>query len=515
MKTYSHLLAALLLASAAGGFVACGDSKDDPDTEGRKDAGTDSEVPEDGSDEDTGVENPEGDGGTDPVPQDEDCPDHPNITVVGKFCRISAGLGNEIKTDLELNTVKGKEGYLIDKGVFVGEDVGGKASPDASKKSATLTISKGVKLYGADTQSFLLVNRGSKIVAEGTKDSPIVFTSGAAGAARPGRWGGVIINGRAPNNKADANGDVAGEAGTGKYSGPDAEDNSGVIKYVRIEFGGSKIDEMNELNGLALQGVGRQTEIDYLHVHANDDDGIEFFGGTVDAKHVIITGAADDGIDWTDGWSGRLQFGIVQQWKFTNPGSGADDAANGVEGDSNATTTRTPISNPTLSNVTLIGDKSVTNRAHGLILRKGTQAQLHNFLVLNFKENCISLRGTASAAYAGNELAFTSSQMFCDTPYDSTSRAGTAEAADGAAAMKAFDAARGNVVLANGDSSLEDPSNQSKNGNFRAKDAKLLTGGKAPSDTFFDKVEFIGALGDKEADDWTAGAWFKVTPFTP
>jgi hypothetical protein len=523
MKTYSHLLAALLLAGAAtSSFAACGDDDTESDTGGRDAGGDeDADTTEEGDDEDADTTE-EVDGGTSdggasgekPPEKLDKCPSHPNVTEQGKYCRISAGLGNEIKEDLELAAVEGKDGYLIDKGVFVGEDVGGKASADASKKSATLSIAKGVTLYGLDSLSFLLVNRGSKLKAEGTAKYPVIFTSGAAGAPRPGRWGGVIINGRAPSNKVDANGDVAGEAGTGKYSGPDADDDSGVLKYVRIEFGGGKIDDMNELNGLALQGVGRKTKIDYVHVHANDDDGIEFFGGTVDAKHIVITAPADDGIDWTDGWVGRLQFAIVQQWKYTNPGSGADDAANGIEADSNSTATRTPISSPVLSNVTLVGDTSVSNRAHGLLLRRGTKGELDNFLVLSFKENCISLRGTASAGYAGNELFFSNSQLYCATPYDSTSRAGTAEAADGAAAAKAFEAAGGNSELANGTSSLEDPYTQTENGNFRPKDSKLLTGGKTPSDSFFEKVEFIGALGDEEDDDWTAGEWFKVTPFS-
>jgi hypothetical protein len=524
MNKYSHLLAALLLAGAAGGYAACGDS-DDGDSTGRPDAGdrdsgseeeTDDEDAEVDGNDDAGTGGGSDGGGSSEKPPEEidDCPAHPAVTAMGDYCRISASLGSEIKTDLELKPVKGKKGYQINQGVFVGEDVGGKASPDTSKKSATLTISKGVTLYGADALSFLLVNRGSKLIAEGTKNYPIVFTSGASGANRPGRWGGLIINGRAPSNKADANGDVAGEAGTGKYSGPDTEDNSGVVKYVRIEFGGGKIDNMNELNGLALQGVGGKTVIDYVHIHANDDDGIEFFGGTVDAKHIIVTGAADDGIDWTDGWVGRMQFAIVQQWKYTNPGSGADDAANGIEADSNSTTTRTPISDPVLSNITMIGDTSVTNRAHGLILRRGTKGKFHNFLVLSFKENCISLRGTACAGYAGSDLTFNDSRLYCSTNYDSTSRAGTAEAADGPAAMSAFASGSGNMELANGSSSLEDPSNQEKNGNFRPKDSKLLTGGKTPSDSFFEKVEFIGALGDDEDKDWTAGEWFKVTPFS-
>src|SRR6185436_4910660 len=97
------------------------------------------------------------------------------------------------------------------------------------------------KILGADQLSFLQINRGSKLMAEGTKDNPIVFGPNGEEDPRPGQWGGVILNGRAPTNKQDADGNVMGEAGTGVYGGPDEDDNSGVVKYVRIEFGGGKI----------------------------------------------------------------------------------------------------------------------------------------------------------------------------------------------------------------------------------------------------------------------------------
>jgi hypothetical protein len=518
MNTYSRILAALLLASASGGYVACGDSDNKkPDAE-EKDAGEDGDEEDGGGDEedagktDAGTK-PGSDAGStqEEAPKELDkCPDHPNVTTTGSFCTISAPLGNEVKTDLELGPVKGKMGYLISKSVFVGEDVGGKATADASKKKVTLTINKGTTLYGADSLSFLLVNRGSKLIAEGSAKYPIVFTSGASGANRPGRWGGVILNGRAPSNRADANGDVVGEAGTGKYSGPDADDNSGVVKYVRIEFSGGKIDDKNELNGLALQGVGKGTTIDYLHVHAGDDDGVEFFGGTVDAKHIIVTAFADDGIDWTDGWNGRVQFAIAQQWKYTNPGTGSNDASNGIEADNNDVNVKaTPISEPTLSNVTLIGAPDMTAPAggNGMNLRRATKGHLNSFVVLNFKTSCITLRGTDSAGFVGTGLTMETSGAFCPTMYEPAP--GRSNDADPAAAEKLFGE---NTKFANADEALQDPYAQTASPDFRAKAKALLSGGTTPSDTFFEKVSYIGALDDSE-DNWTKGNWFKITPF--
>jgi hypothetical protein len=520
MNTYSRILAALLLLGASGSVGACGDDDDDGGGgNGGTDAGRDADTEEDGDvggeDADTpdaGGGDSDGGAGEDPPDELDECPKHTSVVEQGDYCVISGSTGSEIKTDLKLSPVKDKKGYIINKGVFVGEDVGGKAAKDTAKKSATLTITKGTNLYGGDTLAFLLINRGSKIVAEGTREYPIVFSASAA-ELRPGRWGGVIINGRAPSNRADANGDVTGEAGTGKYSGPDAADNSGSLKYVRIEFSGSKIDDRNELNGLALQGVGSGTNIDYIHVHGNDDDGVEFFGGTVNAKHLAITGAADDGIDWTDGWNGKVQFALVQQWSYTNPGTGAGDAANGIEADNNDQNAKaTPVSEPTLSNFTLIGDPGITAPAggNGLLLRRGTKGQLSNFVVLSYKTSCISLRGADSAGFAGTSLTLDHSRVLCDTQYEPAP--GRSMDADPTAAAKLFDTAGNNEKPASADDLLEKPFAQDDSAKFTPKEGSdLLEGGEAPSDGFFQKVDFIGAMG---AEDWTAGGnWFKVTTF--
>jgi hypothetical protein len=519
MNMYSRILAALLLAGASSSLTACGDDEEDnggkPDA--GKDAGSEKDADEPDPDEDADVD-PEGDAGTDAGGGTEDdapelgsCPTHPNVMVTADYCVLNGTTGSEIKTDLTLSKVKGKKGYLINKGVFVGEDVGGKAAADTTKKSATLSITKGTTLFGGDNLAFLLVNRGSKLMAEGTAKYPVVFTSSSSDL-KPGRWGGVILNGRAPSNRADASGDVSGEAGTGKYSGPDAKDNSGTVKYVRIEFGGSKIDDKNELNGLALQGVGSGTTIDYLHVHANDDDGVEFFGGTVNAKHVIVTAFADDGLDWTDGWNGSVQYYIAQQWKYTNPGTGTNDASNGIEADNQDVNVKaTPVSEPTLSNITLLGASDMTAPAggNGMNLRRATKGHVHNTVVLNFKTSCITLRGPDSVAAVGAGLTLENSRIACDTQYETAP--GRSMDADPVAAAKLFDTAGNNEKPADKDALYEDAFAQSASVNFNPKkDSPLLSGGKKPSGAFFDDVSFIGAVGP---DDWTAGEWFKVTPF--
>jgi hypothetical protein len=524
MNTYSRILAALLLLGGSSAIVAaCGDDDGGGKEDDNEDAGEPTD--EDGGEEDSGKGDDDDAGtGSDAGKEDEPeelaaCPTHHNVMSTGDFCVLSAATGDEIKTDLELKPVKNKKGYLINKSVFVGEDVGGKAQKDSSKKAVTLTIAKGVTLYGADSLSFLLVNRGSKLMAEGSKSYPIVFTSGSSGAPKPGRWGGVILNGRAPSNRADANGDVVGEAGTGKYSGPDAEDNSGVVKYVRIEFSGGKVDATNELNGLALQGVGRGTTIDYLHVHAGDDDGVEFFGGTVDARHIVVTAFADDGIDWTDGWTGRVQFAIAQQWKYTNPGSGANDASNGIEADNqDSKTNAEPYSKPTLSNVTLIGAPDMTAPAggNGLNLRRATKGQLHNLLVLNFKSSGITLRASpmtpdCTTFVDNGELAMKNSRLYSATLYQPQGASGHIDARPDSA-MKLFEGGSDNETFADADAAeLTAPYEQSDKVDFTPKkDSPVLKGGSVPSDKFFEKVDFIGGIGE---DNWLDGEWYKVTNF--
>ncbi len=192
--------------------------------------------------------------------------------------------------------------YLIRGGVFIGDGT----------NTTVLTIEPGTVLYGESaTNGMLVINRGSRIMAEGTALAPIVMTSDkAAGSRGRSDWGGLIINGRAPLNSGD---EAFGEGGTGAYGGNVPTDNSGVLKYVRVEYAGREISPDNELNGIAFQGVGSGTLVDYVQVHMGKDDGMEFFGGTVNVKHVLVTGCADDQVDWTDGWQGKGQFIAIQQ----------------------------------------------------------------------------------------------------------------------------------------------------------------------------------------------------------
>jgi hypothetical protein len=377
--------------------------------------------------------------------------------------------------------------YLLSGGVFIGDDV----------NETILEIEPGVTVYGDNTTlSFLVVRRGSKLQAEGTAAAPIVFTSAVeAGSRKPGDWGGIILNGRAPINNC-FNGaeslpcEAEGEGGTGLYGGGEPNDSSGVLKYVRVEFGGRKITDENELNGVAFQGVGSGTVVDYLQAHRGADDGVEFFGGMVDAKHVVVTAPDDDGIDWTDGWVGRLQFAVVQQ------ADGLGD--NGIEADnSNDANDATPRSAPVLSNVTLVGVPTSDKSDLGALLREGTAAQLWSTLIVGFNQACVGLSQEATFEQASSgALVMATSIVDCESSFSTDVEDKTA---DDVAAWFNGEGLGNQETQAK----LIKPYDLQAPDFRPASGATALSGGETPSDGFFQAVSYIGAFD--ATTDWTAG----------
>ncbi|MEO1399086.1 MAG: hypothetical protein AAFU56_09510, partial [Pseudomonadota bacterium] len=158
-----------------------------------------------------------------------------------------------------------------------------------------------------------------------------------------------------------------------------------ILNYVRVQYAGFEITPDNELNGIAFQGVGDGTDVDFIQVHNNDDDGVEFFGGTVDVSHVVLTGVDDDALDWVSGWDGSAQFVIIA-------GSGVGD--NGFEGDSNSSDNNVlPRSNPTISNWTAIGADS---EDLGMQIREGTAGTFINGVVTEWDDGCLDIDDQAT-----------------------------------------------------------------------------------------------------------------------
>lgn len=221
------------------------------------------------------------------------------------------------------------------------------------KEGATLTIPAGtvIKSDIAD-KGALIIERGAKIMAEGTASEPIIFTSGVAkGQRRPGDWGGIILLGKATTNRTT---EPTIEGGVGKqYGGTNDADNSGVMKYVRIEFAGIAAEPGSEINGLTFGGVGNGTTIENIMVSYGNDDAYEFFGGTVNCKNLVAFSCLDDDYDFDFGYRGTISNAIsFKNPAFADPG----DASNGIEADNDGTgTTATPYTEPKLSNFTLVG----------------------------------------------------------------------------------------------------------------------------------------------------------------
>jgi hypothetical protein len=229
------------------------------------------------------------------------------------------------------------------------------------ENGATLSIEPGTVIKGSNISydgneaaqgSSLVIKRGAKIMAEGTPSEPIVFTSAKPkGERKASDWGGIIICGKATNNAGSMTVEGGIEA---DHGGTDDNDNSGVLRYVRIEFGGYPYDTDNEINGLTLGSVGRGTTIDHVQVSYSGDDSYEWFGGTVNAKYLVAYHGWDDDFDTDNGFSGKLQFLLGVR----NPRIADQSNSNGFESDNNASgSTSEPITSAVFSNVTLIGPK--------------------------------------------------------------------------------------------------------------------------------------------------------------
>jgi hypothetical protein len=252
----------------------------------------------------------------------------------------------------------------------------------------TLTIPAGTYLFGEKaTTGYLVIDRGAKIFVNGTKAAPVVLTSDqdpSIGAMAAGDNGGVVIHGRAIANCANtAGGDsCTSEGGAGFFGGGNDADNSGSIRYMRIEYSGKELSPNNELNSLTMNAVGTGTSIEYVEAYFGSDDAFEWFGGTARCKHLVAAGQDDDGLDWQLGYRGRVQYAVVQQHPLRGD--------KGIEADNSEFNFAAPNrSNPIMTNLTLIGTNppntgSVTpNR--GIHLRRGTAGTIVNSVVLGFR----------------------------------------------------------------------------------------------------------------------------------
>ncbi|WP_439553657.1 hypothetical protein [Flavobacterium macrobrachii] len=248
------------------------------------------------------------------------------------------------------------------------------------KETAKLVIKPGVIIEATDATTdglvrYIAIAQGGEIDVQGTASNPVIMTSSVK---QPGSWGGLVICGKAPINKGLT---ASAEVSELTYGGAISNDNSGSIRYLRLEYTGYAYNSEKEFNGLSLFGVGSGTLIEYVQSYEGSDDAFEWFGGTVNAKYLVAfngsNSVGDDIFDWTEGWTGTGEY-----WygKRTNAGN------RGIEADNNSNNhTATPISNPTLRNITLIGNGDTGSEPQAIKLRVGTNVNFDNLVLSNWK----------------------------------------------------------------------------------------------------------------------------------
>jgi hypothetical protein len=390
------------------------------------------------------------------------------------------------------------------------------------ENGVTLTIEAGTQIVSnKDSAGVLVITRGGKIQAEGTSSAPIVFTSAETSPA-PGDLGGVIIAGSAPGNGNHAKIEGGVDSKYELFGGTNSADNSGVIKYWRIEYAGKAVNPGDEVNGLSLYGVGNGTTIDYVEIVRGLDDAFEFFGGTVNCKHLIAYNSADDDYDMDDGFAGMIQFAVsIKDPRFTDPKGTTGDVSNNFEVDNvnpanGFLLSRAPITFPVLSNFTAIGPNNAAGTSAdygwGMRWRRGTKFILANSVVLGGQKGGFRLQEDSTIAYHQrgssafyNSYVHTALGLAVDVQTGLTIPGLTYDAASVTARLTGTYFTQ--IVTDVATLKLGDPFNNAAPNLKPQAGSPLLTGAKFDFGTlnnaFFSAVPYVGAFDG--TTDWTTG----------
>lgn len=428
------------------------------------------------------------------------------------------------------------------------------------QQEATLIIPAGTRIEGDfESQGALLTVRGQgtpgtssyrrsgRIIANGTKEQPIVLTSErAVGNRRRGDWGGLVLNGLAPNN--GPGGTLIGEGNTGAHGGNLPTDTSGTLRYVRLEFGGTKITPDNEINGFTFNSVGNGTVLEYLQSHYIADDAYEFFGGTVNAKYLVATGCDDDNLDLDNGFCGKIQFvAVVQDRGLANRGYEVNNDGQGSNNRSSAPVNS--LTNPIVYNVTMVGAgvaRANDDNNDGIYSRGNSQGQYWNHIMINFGGFGAVVDGAGSITQYQNDSLQVRNSIFANRGLIGLGNpAGTAvgsgvwgafrrssttgyDTVDATTSLNFFTkaAGRGNRNFTSRDGILrtvnyDNPMNGTKPDLRPAANSPALTGAADPTQNpldqtarfpgdktgFFQAVDYVGAMKDIDwTDGWTTWA---------
>lgn len=405
--------------------------------------------------------------------------------------------------------------YLLDGWVYV-------------RSGATLEIEPGTIIKGDfNTKGSLIIERGARIIADGTAEQPIVFTSQRAPGQRGyGDWGGLIICGRASlNTPANAgSGTAAGEAiiegGVGSIYGggttPNDDDDSGILRYVRIEFGGIPFQPNSEINGLTLGAVGRSTIIENVQVSYSGDDAFEWFGGTVNAKNLIAYRNWDDDFDTDFGFRGNIQFGLVVR----DPNIADQSGSNAFESDNDAQgTSNTPITRGVFSNITVLGPyaQSATlnsNYKRALHIRRNSQTSIFNSVFTDYPVGLLIDGSSTHNNAVNNDLRFKNSVVCGMNDSLATNTNADPNNISGAFNISSwFNSAANANSLINSTSALQFSSTSLSAPDLTIAEGSPLASGASFSDSylsgsFFTATNYRGAFG---SEDWTS-CWAEWDP---
>ncbi len=410
-------------------------------------------------------------------------------------------------------------------------------------EGSSLTIPAGTVIRGdKDTKAALIVMRGGKLYAEGTSTQPVVFTSNQAiGSRKPGDWGGLIVCGKAKNNNTE----MAIEGGPNSpHGGNNDNDNSGILRYIRVEFAGYPFMPDQEINGITFGSVGRGTQVDHLQVSYSNDDSYEWFGGSVNCKYLVAYHGWDDEFDTDNGYSGNLQFLL----SVRNPKIADTSLSNGFESDNNKDgTTANPNTSCVFSNVTFVGplgqDPAFANNSEyingggynpnngsrlgvyqaAMQIRRNSKLNCFNSVAMGYPVGLLldNEKGNTQGAATNGELILNNLYFAGMTVLGSDKNKSWKDAysTDGvnentgreSFSSEFFKAQTGNTNLPSiSDLMLNQPNSLQANPNYGPTSGSPLTGKNANElfansklSSWFDKVDYIGAFkSDSDADNW-------------
>ena len=383
-----------------------------------------------------------------------------------------------LEEDITVNTTLTNDNvYILAKQVFV-------------QDGATLTIEPGtmIKALPDDGQGLapaLVVMKGGKLIADGTREHPITFTSALSpeqidAAGKRGLWGGLIINGKAPISTTGGTNNVEGLTGV-PYGGTDPDDDSGVLRYVRVWHGGRSIGQDNEINGITLAGVGRGTTVEFCEVAYNLDDGFEMFGGTVDLKYCSVVQVGDDAFDLDEGYQGRGQFLFVKMDSESDRGHEMDNKTGG-DLDSQ------PRTNPLFSNVSILGPGIGNGAGDGVKAREGCGGMYVNYLIVDIDDDGFDNDDVGTEVRTQNRddyMAATPNALYWSSQ---NIIANSDDVFGNAAETDSFVADTTDPQVVSNTMALVDPRPSGHSSAYRTAEA-------VPSDPFFDQAGYRGAFG--------------------